>query len=68
MIFQHSINLGKSRCDIPSGTTQLRMFSPYTFGNLFTTTEMEEGGEHFVDPTIGVRDVLTTLQSTPTLF
>jgi hypothetical protein len=29
---------------------------------------MEEGGEHFVDPTTGVWDVLTTLQSTPTLF
>jgi hypothetical protein len=39
-----------------------------TFRDLFTTIEMEEGGGHSVDPTIGVQDVLTTLQSTPTLF
>jgi hypothetical protein len=35
-----------------------------TFRDLFTATKMEEGGGHFVDPTIGVQDVLTTLQST----
>jgi hypothetical protein len=30
--------------------------------------KMEEGGGHYVDPTTSVQDVLTTLQSTPTLF
>jgi hypothetical protein len=39
-----------------------------TSKDLFTTIKMEEGGGHYVDPTIGVQDVLTTLQSTPTLF
>jgi hypothetical protein len=29
--------------------------------DLFTTTKMEEGGGHFVDPTIGVQNVLATL-------
>jgi hypothetical protein len=36
-------------------------FIACTYGDLFTATEMEEGGGHFVDPTNGVRDVLATL-------
>ncbi len=36
-------------------------FIAYTFGDLFTTIEMEEGGGHYVDPTNSVQDVLTTL-------
>jgi len=40
-----------------------------TSRDLFIATKMEEGGGHYVDPTISVQlDVLTTLQSTPTLF
>jgi hypothetical protein len=38
------------------------------YGDLFIAIEMEEGGEHFVDPTNSVQDLLITLQSTPTLF
>lgn len=36
-------------------------FIAYTFGDLFTTIEMEEGGRHYVDPTNSVQDMLTTL-------
>jgi len=32
-----------------------------TSRDLFIATKMEEGGGHFVDPTISVQDVLTTL-------
>jgi hypothetical protein len=43
-------------------------FITYISRDLFIAIEMEKGGGHFVDPTIGVRVVLTKLQSTPTLF
>ncbi len=43
-------------------------FVACTSRDLFTTIKIEEGGGHYVDPTNGVRDVLTTLRSTPTLF
>jgi hypothetical protein len=36
-------------------------FIDFIFGDLFTTTEMEEGGGHSMDPTNGVQDVLATL-------
>jgi hypothetical protein len=36
-------------------------FIACTSRDLFTTIEMEEGCGHHVDPTNGVRDVLTTL-------
>jgi hypothetical protein len=35
---------------------------------LFTPTELEEGGGQFVDLNIGVRDVLTTMQAMLGLF
>jgi hypothetical protein len=34
----------------------------------FTPTELEEGGEQFVDLNIGVQDVLMTMWDTPSLF
>jgi hypothetical protein len=34
----------------------------------FTPMELEEGGGHFVDPNIGVRDVLMTMMATSSLF
>ncbi len=34
----------------------------------FTPTELEEGGGQFVDPSIGVWDVLTTMQASLGLF
>jgi hypothetical protein len=43
-------------------------FIACTFGDLFIATKMEEGNGHSMDPTNGVRNVLATLQSTPTLF
>jgi hypothetical protein len=43
-------------------------FIACTFGNLVITIEMEEQSGHYVDPTNGVREVLATLRSTPTLF
>jgi hypothetical protein len=36
--------------------------------DLFNSHEMEEGRVQFVDPTVGVRDVLGTMQATPALF
>jgi hypothetical protein len=36
--------------------------------DLFNSHEMEEGGVQFVDLTVGVRDVLGTMQATPALF
>jgi hypothetical protein len=36
--------------------------------DLLNSHEMEEEGDQSVDPTIGVWDVLGTMQATPTLF
>jgi hypothetical protein len=33
----------------------------HTSGNLFTTIKMEDGGGHYVDPIISVRNVLAIL-------
>jgi hypothetical protein len=36
-------------------------FIACTFGDLFITIEMEEGGRHYVDLTTNVRDVIAIL-------
>jgi hypothetical protein len=36
--------------------------------DLFNSHKMEERGGQFVDPTVGVQDVLGTMQATPALF
>ncbi len=36
--------------------------------NMFNANELEEGACHLVDSSVGVWDVLTTMQATPRLF
>jgi hypothetical protein len=44
------------------------MAIPYNYHEFFTSHEIEEGVGQSVDPTIGVQDVLSTMQATPNLF
>lgn len=47
---------------------QAALATTYNLSGIFNANELELGGQRFVNPTIGVRDQLTSARATPTQF